>query len=305
MISFTDNVVPAPCPADPTQFVIERTWTAADACENANSCVQTITVLKRVHGGIIIKQGACPAPLNRNSHGVMPVLLPGDVDFDVSEVDLSTVRLSREDCVGGSVAPNNGPPGPPIQFKDLSHPYTGSGPCSCNVNHSSDGIMDLSMKFRTDDLVDALELNDLTPGDLVELVLSGTLADGCEFIAFDCVRIVPQGASPALLIVQSNAPGAWLDVTPPDDTLDGGGFADFERTYPGGSVVTLTASPTHSGLVFAGWKLDGARVGEGLTLTITLPADETVPEAVYVPVSRLPVPAPTPAPRPAPRPVIR
>jgi len=128
-----------------------------------------------------------------------------------------------------------------------------------------------------------------------------------EFIASDCVRIVPQGSSPALLVVQSNAPGAWLDVTPLDETLDGGGFADFERTYLGGSVVTLTASPTHNGLVFSGWELDGARVGEGLTLTITLPADETVPEAVYVPVSRLPAPAPTPTPmpRPAPRPVIR
>ena len=306
-IAFSDSVAPAPCPADPNQFVIERAWTATDACGNANSNGQTITVLRLEHSGIIIKQGACPAPLNRNSHGVLPVLLPGDVEFDVGDVDLSTVRLSRVDCVGGSVAPNNGPPGPPVQFKDLSHPYTGAGPCSCNVNQNSDGITDLSMKFRTDDLVDALELDDLLPGELVELVLSGTLADGCEFIAFDCVRIVSQGSSPALLIVQSNAPGAWLDVTPLDDTLDGGGFADFERTYPGGSVVTLTASPTHSGLVLAGWELDGARVGEGLTLTITLPADEIVPEAVYVPVSRLPAPAPTPrpTPRPAPRPVIR
>ena len=96
-------------------------------------------------------------------------------------------------------------------------------------------------------------------------------------------------------------------MTPLDDTLDGSGFADFERAYPGGSVVTLMAEPTHNDLVFTGWELDGARVGEGLTLTVTLSPDETTPEAVYVPVTRLPAPAPTPAPipRPAPRPLAR
>gem|GEM_PF-2110801 len=252
-----------------------------------------------------IKPGSCPNPLNRASHGILPVAVVGSETFDVTAIDVYSVGLSRADGIGGAVAPNEGPPGPHSTFEDMATPFEGE-PCDCHALEG-DGIIDLSLKFRTDDLVDVLELDDLLPGALVELVLSGTLADGGEFVASDCVRIVPQGASPALLIVQSNAPGAWLDVTPLDDTLDGGGFADFERSYAGGSVVTLMASPTHNGLVFAGWELDGARVGEGLTLTVTLPPDETVPEAVYVPVLRLPVPAQTPTPvhRPAPRPVSR
>lgn len=30
-------------------------------------------------------------------------------------------------------------------------------------------------------------------GTIVELVLTGTLDDGCEFTAFDCVRLLPPG----------------------------------------------------------------------------------------------------------------
>ena len=259
----------------------------------------------RPRGGLDIKPGSCPNPLNSNSHGVLPVAVVGSETFDVTAIDVYSVRLSRADGIGGAVAPNEGPPGPHSTFEDVATPFEGQ-PCDCH-DATGDGILDLSLKFRTDELVEALELDDVLPGALVELVLSGALADGCEFIASDCVRIVPQGSSPAVLIVQSNAPGAWLDVTPLDDTLRGGGFAEFERTYASGSVITLTASPTHNGLAFAGWELDGAHVGEGFTLTITLPPDEATPEAVYVPVSRLPVPAPTPTPtpRPVPRPVIR
>jgi len=253
-----------------------------------------------------IKPGSCPNPLNRNSHGILLVAVVGSETFDVTAIDVYSVGLSRADGIGGAVAPNEGPPGPHSTFEDVATPFEGDW-CDCHVA-TGDGILDLSLKFRTDDLVDVLELDDLLPGALVELVLSGTLADGGVFIASDCVRIVPQGSSPALLVVQSNAPGAWLEVTPLDDTLDGGGFAVFERSYPGGSVVTLTASRTHDGMVFAGWEIDGIPVPSvSGTTTVTLVQSETAAEALYVPVARLPAPAPTPTPvpKPAPRAVTR
>ncbi|MHC4991907.1 MAG: hypothetical protein ACYTGC_13100, partial [Planctomycetota bacterium] len=59
---------------------------------------------------LIIKQGACPAPVNPNSNGVVPMVLTGDVDFDVTQIDLASLELSRCDGAGGSVAPNDGPP---------------------------------------------------------------------------------------------------------------------------------------------------------------------------------------------------
>ena len=169
------------------------TWRATDECGNYSECVQTITVLKLVHSGLIIKQGSCPAPLNPSSKGVMLAVLPGQPDFDVTRIDLSTLLLSRADCIGGAAAPNNGPPGPSIRFQDLNHPYDGPGPCSCNANQRSDGLTDLVMKFNTDELASALELDSFPPDAIVEVVLSGTLDDGCEFIAADCLRIVPSG----------------------------------------------------------------------------------------------------------------
>ncbi|MEE8130168.1 MAG: hypothetical protein V3T48_07770 [Vicinamibacterales bacterium] len=196
LIDFVDVVIPTSCPADPIQEVIERTWTATDRCDQSDSCVQTITVLKLVQT-LIIQQGACPTPLNRNSRGVFPVLLVGESDFDVQDVVLSTVRLSRCDCVGGSVPPSDGPPGPPVKFEDLNHPNDddvgcgpGQVPCACNDDQSSDGITDLWMKFRTNELVEMLELDDLAQGDIVVLSLSGELTDGCQFVAHDCVLII-------------------------------------------------------------------------------------------------------------------
>jgi hypothetical protein len=72
-----------------------------------------------------IKPGSCPNSFNRKTHGVLPVALVGTEDFDVSTVDLATVRLSRADGVGGSVAPHEGPRGPHSVFEDVATPFDG------------------------------------------------------------------------------------------------------------------------------------------------------------------------------------
>jgi len=119
------------------------------------------------------------------------VALVGTVEFDPTEVDLSTLQLSRADGVGGSVGPSEGPPGPHSVLEDVGTPFGGEG-CECH-NLGGGGIVDLSMKFRTRDLVDALELDGLPGGAMVELVLSVSLLDGTPFVAGDCIVIVPPG----------------------------------------------------------------------------------------------------------------
>jgi hypothetical protein len=52
--------------------------------------------------------------------------------------------------------------------------------------------MDLSMKFSSNDVVEALEL-DLVDCEFVELEVSGTLLGGTAFVARDCIRLVPTG----------------------------------------------------------------------------------------------------------------
>ncbi len=307
-IAYIDAVSEPDCLADPIQATITRTCTATDACGNAASCDQTLTLLKRP-ASLIIKQGACPAPLNRSSHGVLPALVTGDVDFDVTQIDLSSLRLSRADCVGGSVAANDGPPGPPILILDLNHPYVGPPPCSCNADQTGDGLDDLSLKFRVDDLVEALELDALPDGAIVELCVTGTLADGCEFRSCDCVRLVPPGTPDALLSVTSNLSGAWVGVTPLDNTLDGGGFTAFVRNFPETSVVTLTAEAIVNDKPLVGWMVDGDFLAVGnpvywqasATLKHTLIAGQAAAiEALYGPPLKKPAPMPGPTVAPAP-----
>ncbi len=137
-----------------------------------------------------IKPGSCPNPLNRVSRGFLPVALVGTAGFDVTQVDLSSLVLVRKDDVGGAVSPNEGPPGPHSVFKDAATPFTGKNQCDC-AELRGDGILDLLLKFRTRDLIIALELNDVPAGALVSLVLTGELLDGTPFEADDCVLIVP------------------------------------------------------------------------------------------------------------------
>ncbi len=74
-------------------------------------------------------------------------------------------------------------------FEDVATPFNGEL-CDCH-ELTGDGIDDLSMKFKSQEVVAALELNDLPPGAPVELCVGGELLDGTEFEACDCIRIVP------------------------------------------------------------------------------------------------------------------
>ncbi|MCZ6612025.1 MAG: hypothetical protein O6941_05270, partial [Planctomycetota bacterium] len=229
-----------------------------------------------------IKPGSCPNSFNRSSHGVLPIALVGTESFDVTQIDISSILLSRADGVGGSVAPNEGP-GQHSEFEDVATPFEGEL-CDCH-ELGGDGITDLSMKFRTDDVVSALLLNDLSAGDLVELVVDGTLLDGTPFSASDCIRLVPPGTPPGMLAVGSNTAGVFIDATPLDLQLDGGGFISsdgmFERTFPQTTAVTLTAPAAYHGWVFAGWRTQGG-LRPGQSIEITINGEQQRVKAIYI-----------------------
>ncbi|MHC4349791.1 MAG: hypothetical protein ACYS15_14830 [Planctomycetota bacterium] len=142
-----------------------------------------------------IKPGGCPNPFNLKSKGVLPVSVLGTPEFDVSQINISTVRLTGAGDGLGFVAPVEGPPGPHTVIDDTGTPFPGT-PCDCH-DLTGDGIDDLSLKFKRQEIVEALGLHDVPAGQLVPLVVGGLLLDGTPFGGVDCVVIVGSGAAPA------------------------------------------------------------------------------------------------------------
>jgi hypothetical protein len=128
-----------------------------------------------------IKPGSCPNPLNVGSKGVIPVAVLGTNDFGVSDIDLASVRL-----IG--VAPLRS------AMEDVATPFEpfvgkeDSGDCN---DYGPDGFEDLTLKFDTQQIVEAL--GDVQDGEEVVLTLTGLLKDGTEIKGEDILIILKKG----------------------------------------------------------------------------------------------------------------
>jgi hypothetical protein len=228
-----------------------------------------------------IKPGACPNPFNRGSNGVEPISILGTATFNVHDINLSTVRVGRVDGMFDTAAPHEGPPGPHSVYEDTGTPLDGAQ-CACN-SAAGDGIVDLSMKFKTQDMVTAMHLDELSTGALVPLKFTGQLSNGQAFEAFDCLRLVPPGTPPGMISVKQSMPNNFIEVSPPDLTLDAGGFGNFLRDYPVTTVVTLAAPVISQGKMFVGWKVDNnptLQTTPNISLTVATQTHSY--EAIYV-----------------------
>ena len=168
-----------------------------------------------------IRPGACPNKYTVSGHGVLPIALVGSVGFDPAMIDLATIRLSRADGVGSTVAPHEGPPGPHSVFNDVASPFAGDA-CDCHALEG-DGITDLSMKFKGERLLAGLALDEVPDDTVLELVATGSLLDGTTFAATDCVTIHhPRG--------RSRGPGGGPSEGPNQKAADGAdGSAEAAR----------------------------------------------------------------------------
>ena len=117
-----------------------------------------------------VKPMSWPNPLNVKAKGVLPVAILGTEDFDVTQIDPASVRLE-------GVAPlrwaleDVGTAGDPL-----------AGP---------DGFTDLSLKFKTQEIVAAL--GDVNDGDVMVLHLTGNLKEefgGMAIAGEDVVIII-------------------------------------------------------------------------------------------------------------------
>lgn len=121
----------------------------------------------------------CPNRLNVKSKGSIEVAVLGKEDFDVTNTASATLE---------GVAPFD------LDLFDTTTPIgTGAGACECIKGRSArpDGFMDLVLYFDAQEIVAALgSVND---GDVVELTMTGELADGTPIDGKDCIVIRSKG----------------------------------------------------------------------------------------------------------------
>jgi hypothetical protein len=135
-----------------------------------------------------IKPGSCPNPLQIHGGGaaaLVPTGLLGNA-FDVTQVDLNSVRMSRGSsfsmATGNQVAPIH------VVLADVGTPFDGSQ-CDCAAL-GPDGVLDILIQYDKQGLIDGLGLGGDADGSSVPLRTTGLVGDGCEvFSAIDCVRI--------------------------------------------------------------------------------------------------------------------
>jgi len=117
-----------------------------------------------------IKPGSCPNPLSVESRGVLPVAILGTDDFDVAQVDPESVALEGVGPLRSALEDVAAPFEPYIGKEDV---------LDCVVG-SPDGFVDLTLKFDSQEVIEAIEAalgREVSDGEVVTLTLAGTLTD--------------------------------------------------------------------------------------------------------------------------------
>lgn len=179
-------------------------------------------------GDLDIHPTSCPNPINAGSSGLTPVALLGSETFDISKVELSSLRLQ-------GLAPEK------IQLGDVSQPVQNrQDVCDCTTA-GPDGFDDLLLKFDTQKLIGLLE--PIHPNETRVLTLTGNLYENGflqTFEASDCVRLIDNSTIttvPAAVALEVKLPGAGLVPARIDYTLTESGPVQISVLDVSGRMV--------------------------------------------------------------------
>ena len=168
------------CATDPVERELRRVWTATDVAGNTGTCAQLLTVMRRV-ASLDVRPGACPNEYKVGPGAVLAMSIAGRPDFDVRQIDASTIELWTANCVDGPIAPVQ------VKIEDNATPYAESdGGCH---TAKKDGRPDLSLRFTSQLLANGLHLKSYPTNSSVKLIVTGKLTNGTTFIATDSLRL--------------------------------------------------------------------------------------------------------------------
>jgi formylglycine-generating enzyme required for sulfatase activity len=161
-------------------LLVDNTYTirakVTDSVGQSHVAATTLTILPIPALPVVvdIKPGSCPNPLNVKSSGVLPVAILGAAGFDVFAIDPTSIRLAGVRPLRSS-------------YDDVAAPVSDANDCAC-TEHGPDGFLDLSLKFKTQEIVTAI--GDVNDGQVLALQLTGVLFDERPIEGSDCVVIL-------------------------------------------------------------------------------------------------------------------
>lgn len=184
VIAYTDVAVANTMAGEP-ELVVTRTWTADDNCLHQSSGVQTITLLSPSGGmgGLLdIAPGSCPNEISASATGVVSLVLFGSNQFDVSQIDRTTLELRRADNLGATVRR--------AMTKVLDKGRPGAQPNQHCSSPWQDGRLDMQLTFSLAQIQEALSLTTETANAQVEFAVTGRFLDGRWFVLRDTAVVV-------------------------------------------------------------------------------------------------------------------
>ncbi|MHC4692137.1 MAG: hypothetical protein ACYS67_05290 [Planctomycetota bacterium] len=156
-----------------------------------------------------IKPRSCPNPINVKSSGILPVAILGSEDFDVNIIDVASIQLAGVEPIRSS-------------YEDVAAPVSDGNDCNC-ITEGPDGFLDLTLKFKTQDIV--ATLGEVNHNDLLELQLDGVLHDETLIEGGDCV-----------IIHGKHKPFNIADINK-DGVVNAADFAIFTQNWLQSSIV--------------------------------------------------------------------
>lgn len=170
----------ASSPYDPVERTIRRIWTANDVLGRSSHATQIIKLLRK-NTTLDVRPGSCPNEYALASAAALHVSLVGNAEFNVRDVDPSSIEMWIENSGDGPIRPES------TKIEDNATPYVAEdGGC-----HSAkgDGLMDLSMRFAKQALVNGLHLKSFPQRTALRVVVTGKRSDGTTFRATDTLRL--------------------------------------------------------------------------------------------------------------------